>query len=48
LEHPYRGKELVLRTGRIKAEELVPHRTTELVLTGNRAVRTGLPFTLLA
>lgn len=43
-KHPYEGKELILRTGRLQAEELMPHRTTEIIMTDRNVLMTGLPF----
>ena len=42
LSHPFRGKKLVLRGGRIKPEELKPWLSTEIVLSGDKVQITGL------
>lgn len=41
--HPYDGKELVIRTHRIKPEELRPHRTIEVVVGPSHGLLTGFP-----
>lgn len=43
--HPYDSKELVIRTARIKPEELRPHRTIEVIVGAFHGLVTGLPYT---
>jgi anaerobic ribonucleoside-triphosphate reductase activating protein len=44
LAHPYQGKHLLLRTGRIRADELAPHTNAELFFDGsNNGLVTGFP-----
>ncbi|GAA4020981.1 hypothetical protein GCM10022280_21890 [Sphingomonas swuensis] len=43
-DHPFAGKSLLLRGGRIRADELTPHHIIELVVgTGPNATVTGYP-----
>jgi anaerobic ribonucleoside-triphosphate reductase activating protein len=41
--HPYMGKELVIRTGRIRPEDLTPSFGTELIVGASDVVVTGFP-----
>ena len=42
LSHPFMGKKLVLRGNRIKADELEPYFSTELIIHKNNITITGL------
>lgn len=41
--HPYDGKELLIRTGRISPDELRPHHTVEIIVDGPQGLLTGFP-----